>query len=179
MRSYRECAYNSFSRPFVLNFKFDDLTQHVKFAQSYCFREKTAPTASQSQLFVLFYNLTSAIYYYRDVFRHLSSSSSQVLWVESSKKKKLLGNMEYLATARENKFSSIKSLGIDGRRRFFNLINPHTPDRFTPSHARCAENYRSTLTHRQVSKKESLKGLNWYFPKDAHQKSEGGQLGLI
>ena len=122
MRSYRECAYNSFSRPFVLNFKVDDLTQHVKFAQSYCFNEKTAPTASQSQPLVPLYNFTSAIYYYRDVFRHLSSSSSQVLWGESSKKKKFLGNMEYLATARENKFSSIKSLGIDGKRRFFLIL---------------------------------------------------------
>ena len=122
MRSYRECAYNSFSRPFVLNFKVDDLTQHVKFAQSYCLNEKTAPTASQSQTLVPLYNSTSAIYYYRDVFRHLSSSSSQVLWGESSKKKKFLGNMEYLATARENKFSSIKSLGIDGKRRFLILL---------------------------------------------------------
>ena len=23
------------------------------------------------------------------------------------------------------------------------------------------------------------KGLNWYFPKDAHQKSEGGHCGPI
>ena len=29
-----------------------------------------------------------------------------------------------------------------------NSINPHTPDRFTPSHARCAENCGSALTHR-------------------------------
>ena len=28
------------------------------------------------------------------------------------------------------------------------LINPHTPDRFTPSHARCAENCGSALTRR-------------------------------
>ena len=26
---------------------------------------------------------------------------------------------------------------------------------------------------------EILKGLNWYFAKEAHQKSEGGQWGLI
>ena len=28
-------------------------------------------------------------------------------------------------------------------------------------------------------KKEIWKGLNWYFPKDAHQKSDGGQWGPI
>ena len=28
------------------------------------------------------------------------------------------------------------------------LINPNTPDRFTPSHARCTENCGSALTHR-------------------------------
>ena len=27
-------------------------------------------------------------------------------------------------------------------------INPHTPDRFTPSHAHCAKNCGSALTHR-------------------------------
>ena len=31
--------------------------------------------------------------------------------------------------------------------KFIN-VNPHTSDRFTPSHARCAENCGSALTHR-------------------------------
>ena len=31
---------------------------------------------------------------------------------------------------------------------FPHLLNPHTGDRFTPSHARCAENCGSALTHR-------------------------------
>ena len=34
------------------------------------------------------------------------------------------------------------------RKNRYKRINPHTPDRFTPSHARCAENCGSALTHR-------------------------------
>ena len=33
-------------------------------------------------------------------------------------------------------------------RKHFLKLNPHTPDRFTPSHARCAENCGSALTYR-------------------------------
>ena len=37
--------------------------------------------------------------------------------------------------------------GRGDRSGFYNF-NPHTPDRFTPSHARCAEICGSVLTHR-------------------------------
>ena len=73
-------------------------------------------------------------------------------------------------------------------------LNPHTPDRFTPSRARCAENCGAIYTHRYrfeidhffafICQNEIFqgsyvrRGLNWYSPKDAHQKSEGGQFFL-
>ena len=38
---------------------------------------------------------------------------------------------------------------------YFGAFNPQTPDRFTPSHARCGENCGSELTHRSFGKNSS------------------------
>ena len=43
----------------------------------------------------------------------------------------------------EKEFYNQLSKRIDKKKHF----NPHTPNRFTPSHARCTENCGSALTH--------------------------------
>ena len=67
----------------------------------------------------------------------------------------------------------------------FKTINPHTPDRFTFFLYNRFEFWISYETiwlktwswYKNPLKSESRKSLNWYFPRDAHHKSEGGQWG--
>ena len=44
----------------------------------------------------------------------------------------------------------------------FTNFNPHAPDRFTPSSARCAENCGSALTHHLFDKNRYLFYIKWF-----------------
>ena len=48
----------------------------------------------------------------------------------------------------KRKILSIKTFEINIRSQTFGFLNPHTSDRFTFSHARCAENCGSALSYR-------------------------------